>query len=57
MLEFGLKRQEKQEGIDFWDELTEAQKNRINQSVKEIASGQGLSHEEVMARFRKKYKA
>lgn len=57
MLDFGLKHQQQQEKPDFWEELTEAQRSRIDRAIEELESGQGISHEEVMTRFRKKYKA
>lgn len=39
--------------IDFWDELTESQKESIQLSIKQLETGEGISHEQVMADMRK----
>ena len=57
MLEFGLLRQAETEQNDFWEELTDAQKQQIELSIKELDEGKGIPHEEVMAELRKKYRA
>lgn len=54
MLEFGLKHQGESQ-TDFWDELTEEQKSRVEESIRQLEAGQGIPHEEVMASLRKKY--
>lgn len=40
---------------DFWNELSEAQKERIELAKKQLEAGEGIPHEAVMAEFRKKY--
>ncbi|MDZ4680680.1 MAG: hypothetical protein SH848_03570 [Saprospiraceae bacterium] len=40
---------------DFWDELSEAQKARIEIAIQQLETGQGIPHKEVMERLRKKY--
>jgi predicted transcriptional regulator len=40
---------------DFYDELSEIEKARIELSKEDIAKGNVLSHEEVMQEFRQKY--
>ena len=54
MLDFGLERQGNSQ-TDFWDELSEAQKVRIEIAIQQLEAGQGIPHEEVMERLRKKY--
>jgi len=54
MLDFGLERQGNSQ-TDFWDELSEAQKARIEIAIQQLDAGQGITHEEVMGRLRKKY--
>ncbi|MBK8965091.1 MAG: hypothetical protein R3D58_18375 [Saprospiraceae bacterium] len=43
--------------LDFWNELSKAQKERIEQSIRELEAGEGIPHESVMQEFRKKYKS
>lgn len=57
LLEFGLKHQQPAPAEDFWDSLSEKQKQRVDQSIQELEAGMGIPHEEVMSRFRKKYSA
>lgn len=38
---------------DFWNELSEAQKEAINEGEKQIERGEFVSFEEVMLRLRK----
>jgi hypothetical protein len=40
---------------DFWNQLTDNQKARIELAISEIDAGKGLSHESVMQDFRQKY--
>lgn len=54
MLDFGLERQGNSQ-TDFWDELSESQKARIEIAIQQLDSGQGIPHEEVMEVLRKKY--
>lgn len=44
-----------QKEIDDWDELTEEQKQGILEAIDEIETGQGIPHETVMAKMRKKF--
>ena len=37
---------------DWWDELSEQQKNMIETGRQQLESGQGISHEEVKAKVR-----
>ncbi len=46
-----------EQGPDFWDELTDEQKARIEQSRQEHKDGEGIPHDEAMKEFRKKYGA
>ena len=55
-LEFGLKYQPKEES-DFWDELSDEQKARLELSMQQAKNGEVIPHEEVMQFFRKKYSA
>lgn len=56
LLEFGLKRQGPAQ-TDFWEELTDEQKERVELSIRQLEEGAGIPHEEVMSAFRKKYSA
>jgi hypothetical protein len=40
---------------DFWDSLTETQKEEIEAALKELDAGLGISHEKVMAKYKGKY--
>lgn len=40
---------------DFWDELSPESKSRIKESEKQISNGEGIPHEAIMAKYRKKY--
>jgi hypothetical protein len=42
---------------DFWNQLSDKQKKRIEHAISEIDAGKGLSHESVMQEFRQKYSA
>ncbi len=39
---------------DFWDQLTPKQRIRIEQAIQALDSGQGIPHESVMLKMRKK---
>jgi signal transduction histidine kinase len=56
LLEFGLKRQSESH-TDFWEELTEEQKAKVESSILQLEDGHGIPHEEVMSALRKKYGA
>ncbi|MEK7253932.1 MAG: hypothetical protein AAB316_04255 [Bacteroidota bacterium] len=47
----------KNSSIDFWNELTEVEKESIELSIKQLEAGEGIPHETVMAEFRKRYEA
>ena len=55
LLDFGLEHLEAQTEPDFWTELNDEQKEAINISIQQLANGEGIPHEEVMASFREKY--
>jgi hypothetical protein len=38
---------------DFWDELSESQKQSIALSIKQLEAGEGIPHDQVMADMRK----
>ena len=40
--------------IDWWDTLSDEQKSEIEQSLREIQSGQTVSHKQVMAQYKGK---
>jgi hypothetical protein len=42
--------------IDFWDQLSEKQKLRIQNAINELDAGKGIPHESVMQEFRQKNK-
>ncbi len=52
LVAFGVKKQ-KSNTIDFWETLTEKQRERINESMKLADYGNKTPHQEVMAAFRK----
>lgn len=45
--------EKKEETSDWWDELTQEQKNSIDKGREELDSGLGIPHKEVMAKFKK----
>lgn len=53
IVEVALESQEVEE--DFWDELTDEQKRRIEHAIQQANKGETIPHKEVMAEFRKKY--
>lgn len=54
MVEFATQQQKQAEKVDFWDELSEVQKRRIELSIEQLDAGEGIAHETVMAEFRAK---
>ena len=46
----------KEKGADWWDEISEAEKRAIEESLAEADSGQLKPHTEVMEEVRAKYK-
>ena len=55
LLDFGLKRQNRPVA-DFWNDLSESQKARIERSIQQLDAGEGIPHEAVMNEFRQKYR-
>ena len=45
----------KKSNNDWWDYLTDEQKSEIEQSLRELQSGQGIPHKTVMAKYKGKY--
>ena len=41
---------------DFWDELSDEQKAEIEEAIAEADRGELISHEEVMAEIKERYK-
>lgn len=56
LLEFASQRPKIADETDFWDELSEAQKRRIELSIKQLDEGEGIPHQVVMAEFRAKFR-
>lgn len=56
LLEFTSQEQSRTIAKDFWDDLTEAQKRRIELSIKQLDEGAGIPHEAVMSEFSTKYR-
>ncbi len=54
LMEFATQKPKTTAEADFWDELSEAQKQRIELSIKQLDKGEGIPHEAVMAEFRAK---
>jgi len=46
----------KEKGADWWDEISEAERNAIEESIAEADRGELLPHAEVMKEVRAKYK-
>ena len=55
MLDYALK---DKEGVhqDFWEELTPAQKEKIEEAIRQINEGEGIPHDLVMEEFKTKYR-
>ncbi len=54
LLEFASQKAKAAAETDFWDELSEAQKRRIELSIKQLDESEGIPNEAVMAEFRTK---
>ncbi|MBK8565863.1 MAG: hypothetical protein IPN76_21600 [Saprospiraceae bacterium] len=54
LMEFATQQPKSVGEADFWDELSEAQKRRIELSIKQMDEGEGIPHEAVMSEFRAK---
>ena len=46
----------KEKGADWWDEISEAEKEEIEKGIAEADSGQLIPHAKVMKEVRTKYK-
>jgi len=42
--------------IDWWDEISEAERSAIDQGLAQLDRGEGIPHEQVMKEVREKYK-
>ena len=40
---------------DFWDTLTDTQRDEINAALKDLDAGLGIPNEKVMAKYKGKY--
>jgi len=45
----------KEKGVDWWDEIGEAERNAIKEGLAEADRGELIPHEEVMKEVRAKY--
>lgn len=45
----------KEKGKDWWDEISEAERNALEESIAEADRGELIPHEEVMKEVRAKY--
>ncbi|MEZ4957255.1 MAG: hypothetical protein R2825_27095 [Saprospiraceae bacterium] len=41
---------------DFWDELSDTQKQQIEKSIQQLENGEGIPHNMVMEEFKTKYR-
>lgn len=51
-----MKSKDKNSAFDFWNLLSDIQKQKIEKSIRQLKNGEGISHEEVISEFRKKLK-
>lgn len=54
LVEFATQQPKSVGETDFWDELSEAQKRRIELSIQQMDEGEGIPHEAVMTELRTK---
>lgn len=40
---------------DFWEGLSEAQKQKIERAISDLDAGKGIPHEAIMQEFRQRY--
>jgi len=40
---------------DFWNELSEAQKRKVERAISDLDAGKGIPHETVMQELRQRY--
>ena len=43
------------EGSDWWDEISDEERSAIDSGLAELDKGEGIPHEQVMQKVRKKY--
>ena len=54
LISYGVKKQQEIDvEVDFWDTLSEKQKERVNQSIQSVEDGNKTPHAEVMSTFKK----
>ena len=54
LISYGVKKQQEIDvEVDFWDTLSEKQKERVNQSIQSVEDGNKTPHAEVMSAFKK----
>ena len=41
--------------MDWWDEISEAERTAINEGLDQLERGEGIPHEQVMNELRAKY--
>jgi len=51
-----LNRKEATSTTDWWDELNQAQRESIQTARQQMAAGKGIPHDEVIAKYRAKYR-
>ncbi len=51
VLELGLHIEKGEPASDFWNDLTDVQKVKIEKSIRQLENGEGIPHEAVMSRF------
>jgi len=44
-----------QKELTDWDSLTDTQRSGIFEAIEEIETGKGISHQEIISKYRKKY--
>ena len=45
----------KSKEVDWWDEISEAERTAINEGLDQLERGEGIPHEQVMNELRAKY--
>lgn len=56
LLEYASQKPEATSQQDFWDELSETQKQKIENSIRQLDDGEGIPHKIVMSEFRAKFR-
>ncbi len=55
LLECVAQKEEDNSEQDFWDELSDEQKKRIEMAIQEMDEGKGIPHDVVMEEYRTRY--